>query len=98
MQKLRGGGPLGNNRQQNAAAYVRRVASCRQATGFTPQLLLVLLLPLPRDVELTLLAPAGQCSFPFQLVPIDRELVLDVVLVIPKHPLGGKSQLSVLQF
>src|SRR6266851_27620 len=64
----------------------------------TAQPLLVLLLPLPLDVELPLLAPDLRCAFPFELVPVDRELVLDGELVIHKHPLGGEGQISALQF
>src|SRR6266478_8526107 len=60
--------------------------------------LLVLLLPLPLDVELLLLAPELRCTFPFELVPGDRELVLNGDLVIHKHPLGGEGQISFLQF
>src|ERR1700737_244687 len=55
-----------------------RVASCRRTTDFkTAQPLLVLLLPLPLDVELLLLAPDLRCTFPFELVPGDRQLVVD---------------------
>src|SRR3984893_5736490 len=76
-----------------------RVASFRRTTDFkTTQPLLVLLLPLPLDVELLLLAPELRCTFPFELVPGDRELVLDGDLVIHKHPLGGEGQNSFLQF
>src|ERR1700676_2881883 len=76
-----------------------RVASSRRTTDFkTAQPLLVLLLPLPLDLELLLLAPELRCAFPFELVPVDRELVLDGDLVIHKHPLGGEGQISVLQF
>src|SRR5207248_3869790 len=76
-----------------------RVASCRRTTDFkTAQPLLVLLLPLPLDVELLLLAPTLHCTFPFELVPGDRELVLDVELVIHNLPLGGEGQISFLQF
>src|SRR6185436_19687854 len=63
-----------------------------------PQPLLVLLLPSPLDVERPLLAPTLYCTFPFKLVPGYRELVLDVELVIPKHPHGGEGQFSVFQF
>src|SRR5881392_111854 len=74
-------------------------ASCRPATDFkTAQPLLVLLLPLPLDVELLLLAPELRCTFPFELVPGDRELVLDGDLVLHKHPHGGEGQISVLEF
>src|SRR5438128_8262942 len=64
----------------------------------TAQPLLVLLLPLPLDVELLLLAIELRCTFPFELVPGDRELVLDGDLVIHKHPHGGEGQISFLQF
>src|SRR5213078_3593860 len=60
-------------------------------------LLLVLLLPHPLDVELLLLAPELRCTFPFELVPGDRELVLDGDLVLHKHPHGGEGQISFLQ-
>src|SRR2546422_10798749 len=43
-------------------------------------------------------APSLHCTFPFELVPGDRELVLDVEFVIPKHPLGGEGQICILQF
>src|SRR6266550_629935 len=73
--------------------------ACRPATDFkTAQPLLVLLLPLPLDVELLLLAPELRCTFPFELVSGDRELVLDGDLVIHKHPLGGEGQISGFQF
>src|SRR5438874_2942986 len=76
-----------------------RVASCRRTTDFkTAQPLLVLLLPLPLDVELLLLAPTLHCTFPFELVPGDRELVLDVELVIHNLPYGREGQISFLQF
>src|SRR5947207_681619 len=64
----------------------------------TPPLLLLLLLPLPRDVKLRLLAIALDRAFAFQLVPVDRELVLDRELVIPQRPHGRKSELPILQF
>src|SRR5439155_2600492 len=77
----------------------RRVASCRRTTDFkTAQPLLVLLLPLPLDVELLLLAPELRCTLPFELVPGDRELVLDGDLVLHKHPHGGEGQISGFQF
>ena len=41
------------------------------------QPLLVLLLALPLDVELLLLTPEIRSAFPLELVPGDRELVLD---------------------
>src|SRR5207244_12586059 len=65
-----------------------RIAFCRPATDFkTAPPLLVLLLPLPLDVELLLLAPELRCTFPFELVPGDRVLVLDGGLVINNKPL-----------
>src|SRR5438552_10019618 len=64
----------------------------------TAQPLLGLLLPHPLDVELLLLAPELRCTFPFELVPGDRELVLDGDAVIHKHPHGGEGQVLVLQF
>src|SRR5437588_6734898 len=63
----------------------------------TAQPLLVLLLPLPLDVELLLLAPEIGCTFPFELVPGDRELVIDGDLVLHKHPHGGEGQISGFQ-
>src|SRR5438128_5504985 len=64
----------------------------------TAQPLLVLLLPLPLDVELLLLAPELRCTFPFELVPGDRERVLDGDLVIHKLPHGREGQIPVLRF
>src|SRR5436190_364477 len=63
----------------------------------TAQPLLVLLLPLPLDVELLLLAPELRCTFPFELVPGDRELVIDRDLVTHELPHGGERQITVLQ-
>src|SRR5439155_560350 len=54
-------------------------------------------LPLPFDVELMLLAPEFCRAFPLELVPIERQLVLDGDLVIHELPHGGKSQSIVLQ-
>src|SRR2546421_4300439 len=72
--------------------------ACRPATDFkTAQPLLVLLLPLPLDVELLLLAPELRCALPFELVCVNRQLVLDGDLVIPELPHGGKRQGVVLQ-
>src|SRR5262249_49002991 len=53
---------------------------------------------LPLDGELLRLAPEIRCAFPFELVPVDHELVLDGDLVIHKHPHSGEGQISVLQF
>src|SRR5438132_3996524 len=64
----------------------------------TAQPLLVLLLPLPLDVELLLLAAELRCTFPFELVSGDRELVVDGDLVIHEHPHGREGQIAALQF
>src|SRR5262249_5442478 len=62
------------------------------------QPLLVLLLPLALDVELPLLAPDIRRALPFELVPVDHELVLDGDLVIHELPHGGERERTVLQF
>ena len=68
-----------------------QVASCRRRTDFkTAQPLLVLLLPLPLDVELLLLAPEFRRAFPLELVPVNRQRVLDGDLVIHELPHGGE--------
>src|SRR6516165_12765737 len=60
--------------------------------------LLGLLLSLPLDVELLLVASELRGAFPFKLVPVDCELVLDVNLVIHELPHGGERSSAVLQF
>src|SRR3984893_7021405 len=76
----------------------RRVASCRRTTDFkTAQPLLVLLLALPLDVELLLLAPEFRLAFPLELVPVNRQLVVDGDLVIHELPHGGEGESTVLQ-
>jgi formylglycine-generating enzyme required for sulfatase activity len=69
-----------------------------QIRGHRLALLLVLLLPLPLDVELRLLAAVLHRAFPFELVPINRELVLDGELVLSQLADGREAQLSILQF
>src|SRR5579859_535803 len=61
-------------------------------------LLLLLLLPLRLDVELLLVAPELCRAFPLQLVPVNRQLVLDGDLVIHELAHGGERQSTVLQF
>src|SRR5258708_23009485 len=63
----------------------------------TAQPLLVLLLPLPLDVELLLLAPEFRRAFPLEFVPVNRQLVLDGDLVIHELPHGGEGERTVLQ-
>src|SRR6516162_3556671 len=66
--------------------------------GFPPLCsLLALLLPLPLDVDLLLLAPGFRRAFPLELVPVNRQLVLDGELVIHELPHGGERQSTVLQ-
>src|SRR5262245_32198751 len=62
------------------------------------QPLLALLLPLPLDVELLLLAPEVRRGFPFELVPVDRQREIEGELVIHELPHGGKRQSAGLQF
>lgn len=59
--------------------------------------LLILLLPLTFDVELLLIPSELRRAFPLELVPGDRELVVDGNLVIHERPHGGEGQISVLQ-
>src|SRR5262245_27285743 len=59
--------------------------------------LLALLLPLPLDVDLPLLAPDFR-ALPLELVAVDLQLVLDGELVIHELPHGGERQSTVLQF
>src|SRR5262245_2220618 len=63
----------------------------------TAQRLLILLVPPPLDVELTLLAPEVRRTFPLELVPVNRQLVVDGDLVIHELPHGGERQSTVLQ-
>src|SRR5258708_13991883 len=63
----------------------------------TAQPLLVLLLPLPLDVELLLLASEFRRAFPLELVPVNRQLVLDGDLVTHELSHGGERQCTVLQ-
>ena len=48
----------------------------------TARLLLIVLLPLPLDIQFLLLAPEFRRAFPLELVPVNRQLVLDGDLVI----------------
>src|SRR5947208_11352526 len=57
--------------------------------------LLVLLLPLPLDIKFPLLAPYFRRAFPLELVPVNRQLVLDGDLVIHELPHGGERQSTV---
>src|SRR5438445_12282592 len=59
--------------------------------------LLVLLLPLPLDIKFPLLAPYFRRAFPLELVPVNRQLVLDGELVIHELPHGGERQSTVLR-
>src|SRR5438477_11731578 len=58
---------------------------------------LVLLLPLPLDIKFPLLAPYFRRAFPLELVPVNRQLVLDGELVIHDLPHGGERQSTVLR-
>src|SRR5262249_4732788 len=62
-----------------------------------PTPLLVLLLPLPLDVELPLLVPEFRRAFPLELVPVKGQRVLDGDLVIHELPHGGERERTVLQ-
>src|SRR5438874_11056391 len=59
--------------------------------------LLVLLLPLPLDIKFPLFAPYFRRAFPLELVPVNRQLVLDGDLVIHELPHGGERERTVLQ-
>src|SRR5438105_14127004 len=63
----------------------------------TAQPLLVFLLPLPLDVELLLLAAELRRAFSLELVPVNRQRVLDGDLVIHELPHGGERERTVLQ-
>src|SRR5262249_49688345 len=67
------------------------------ATRRTAQPLRALLLALPLDVDLPLLAPDLR-ALPLELVAVEFQLVLHGKLVIQNLPHGGKSQSIVLQF
>src|SRR5690242_17888541 len=56
-----------------------------------------LLLPLPLDVIFPLLAPEFRRAFPLELVPIDRQRVLDGDLIAHELPHGRECQRAVLQ-
>src|SRR6476646_7017520 len=72
-------------------------ATTEVSAAETARPLLVLLLPLPLDVELLLLAPEFRRAFPLELVPVNRQLVLDGDLVVHELPHGGERQRTVLQ-
>src|SRR5436305_2996323 len=78
--------------------YVGSFSRPMKNRAATAQPLLVLLLPLPLDVELLLLAPEFRRALPLELVPVDRQLVVDGDLVIHELPHGGERQGTVLQF
>jgi hypothetical protein len=50
--------------------------------------LLVFLLPLPADIKFLLLAPEYRRAFPLELVPVNRQRVLDGDLVTHQFPHG----------
>src|SRR6476469_9972299 len=56
----------------------------------------LLLLPLPRDVELPLLTPDVHRPLPLDRVPLDRQLVLDGELHVLQLPVHGEGQHPVL--
>ena len=64
----------------------------------THRRLLVLLLPLPLDVKLLFLATKLRRSFPLELVPVDRQGVVDRDRVPLELPHGRERQLPVLEF
>src|SRR5262249_57136202 len=57
----------------------------------------LLLLPLPLDVELPLLAPDLRRGLPLELVPLDRQLVLDGDLHPHHLPIDGERQHPTLE-
>ena len=61
------------------------------------QRLLVLLLPRPLDVKLLFLAPKLRRSLSLELVPVDRQGVVDGDNVIHELPYRGERQLPVLE-
>src|SRR4051794_19155979 len=65
----------------------------------TARLLLLVLLPLGLDIPLPLLASEFRRALPLELIPVDRQLVLDGDAVIPPRqpPLGGERQRTVHQ-
>ena len=63
----------------------------------THQRLLVLLLPRPLDVKLLFLAPKLRRSLSLELVPVDRQGVVDGDNVIHELPHSGERQLPVLE-
>src|SRR3954453_17313744 len=69
-----------------------------QAKFKTAWLLLVLLLPLRRDIELPLLASGLHRPLPVELFPLDRRFVFPGEFVIHYHPRGGEGQIAVLHF
>src|SRR4051794_35890307 len=65
---------------------------------WTERRLLVLLLALALDVELPRFAPEIRLALPLELVPVDRQGVVDGDLVLHELPHGGERQLPVLEF
>src|SRR5260370_29694970 len=65
----------------------------------TARLLLIVLLPLALDIPFPLLAAEFRRALPLELIPVNRQLVLDGDAVIhPRQlPLGGECQRTVLQ-
>src|SRR5215468_2285435 len=62
----------------------------------TARLLLIVLLPLALDIPFPLLASEFRRALPLELIPVNRQLVLDGDAVIhPRQlPLGGECQVS----
>src|SRR5260370_33407226 len=65
----------------------------------TARRLLIVLLPLALDIPFPLLASEFRRALPLELIPVNRQLVLDGDAVIhPRQlPLGGACQRTVLQ-
>src|SRR6202051_2545145 len=68
---------------------VRPVDDYRTGGEAWARRLLVLLLALALDVEFLLLAPEITLALPLELVPVDRQRVVDGDLVIHDFPHGG---------
>src|SRR5438105_4447592 len=58
---------------------------------------LLLLLPRPGDVELLLLPPEFRRAFPRELVPVNRQRVVDGDQVVHELPHDGERQLPILE-
>src|SRR5207245_10908450 len=86
-------------RKPGTAALVRSQETCfPNACDSRPLFsLLVFLLPLPVDIPFLLLASEFRRAFPLELVPVNRQLVLDGDLVVHKLPFGGERERIVLQ-